>query len=193
MKRTKFYTLIIGGLAAVIGIFFANALVAAAAPPILGNLIINPDMQIAASSSPANWQLSGFSNTFTGAYPVSGPGVGDKAAQITTTIHNGGDAKWVFDNVAVNEGALYTFSDTYNSSATSSLIAAFTAPGGTSPTLFTTFITLPPSNGLWQTTTQTFTVPIGFSQVSIYHAIVSVGVLTTTNYSLVYCCRRHNL
>jgi peptidoglycan/xylan/chitin deacetylase (PgdA/CDA1 family) len=188
MKNTKFYTLIIIGLVGLVAIFSGKILTVLAAPPVAGNLIVNPDMQIAATSTPANWQLEGFTDTFTGAYPVPGPGVGDKAAQIITTIHNGGDAKWVFDNVPVSEGALYTFSDSYNSTATSSLIAAFTATGGTSPTLFTTMVTLAPSNS-WQNISQKFTIPLGYSSVTVYHAIVNVGTLTTANYSLVLTAR----
>jgi len=155
-------------------------------PSVIGNLILNPDLQNGTGSTPDNWHVGGYSTTYTADYPVTGPGgLSDKAVKITVTATAGGDAKWIFDNVSVDQGALYTFTDWYSSSTTTAIVAAFAPIGSADPTLFNTLATLPSTDADWKSTVQQFTIPVGYSLVAVYHTIGNVGTLSTDHYSLV--------
>ena len=137
------------------------------------NLIQNPNFDDGA----AHWTLGGFDDTFTGA-------IADGFAQATTTAHTDGDVKWVHDPVSVEQGGQYTFSDSYESNVPTKIIAALAASTSSSPSLFLTLATVPANPASFTTETQTFTVPFGYSALSVYHVLDTVGNLYTDNYSL---------
>src|SRR5579872_3747103 len=158
-------------------------------PAVAGNLIVNPDLQTSTTdpTKPDNWSTGGFDDTASFTYPVAGPaGPSDVAAQVQDTNHIDGDAKWIFDNVSVEPGALYTFSDWYKSDVSTSMVAALTATGQTDPSQFIQLGTLPATSGNWTNSGNfAFTIPLGFDRVTVYHLIGTVGTLTTDHYALV--------
>lgn len=184
-KLIKKYQAILLGLAIITFGAWASPPGAAAAEPVPGNLIVNPDMQAGSDEAPDNWTLSGFSDVFSGNYPVEGPTAGDKAAEIVTTVHTDGDAKWVHDRVSVSPGAQYTFRNSYRSNISTTIVAAYSTSLAAEPSRFMTVATLNSTGGQWAENNLKFTVPLGYNAVSVYHVISSVGSLATTNYSLV--------
>jgi len=156
---------------------FANVAQAAGS-----NLIANPSLENSAVAGvPDNWNVGGWgNNTRTLTYPVTGHT--GQGASATITNYVDGDAKWFFNPVKVNSGTKYVFSDYYNSNISSQLDAAFTMSDGSTSYLY--LADLPSSNGAWQQTTQSFTVPANVSSVTIFHLIAGNGTLTVDDYSL---------
>jgi peptidoglycan/xylan/chitin deacetylase (PgdA/CDA1 family) len=147
------------------------------------NLILNPSLESSANGTvPDYWFAdSGWgskSASFT--YPVTGYD-GNKAARVDVTDYSAGDAKWVFNDVAVNAGGNYTFTDTYQSTAMSEITAKYTYTDGT-----VTFQWLAdlPSAPTWTNSENTFTVPDNVSTMTIFHAIIANGYLIVDNYKL---------
>ena len=145
------------------------------------NLILNPSLETANGSLPANWAKNNWGTlTATYAYPVAGH-TGDKAAQITVSGYKNGDAKWYFDDVPVTPGAEYVFSDWYQSSVPTTVTARYkmSAGGYQYPNLGTA-----PAATSWTQFSKKFTVPAGVSSMSVFHLIKANGTLTVDDYSL---------
>jgi peptidoglycan/xylan/chitin deacetylase (PgdA/CDA1 family)/cell division septation protein DedD len=148
------------------------------------NLILDPSLQTSSNGTiPDYWYADNGNGTKTATftYPVTGFD-GSKAARIDVSNYSSGDAKWVFQNVAVNSPGDYTFSDTYQSSATSEITLVYTNTDGT--TTYRWVADLPPAAN-WTNYQTTFSVPYFVSTMTIYHAIVSNGFLIVDNYKLV--------
>lgn len=153
-------------------------------PTSTANLIINPSLtaDTVTPGIPDSWNEGGWgTNTVAFNYPVAGVN-GGTGANVTISAYTSGDAKWYFNNVFVTAGDSYTFTDSYNATVPSALVAQFTASDGT--VSYTQLASLPATNGAWATTTQTITAPGSAAAVTVFHLISSVGSLTTTNYSL---------
>lgn len=188
-KISKLYT-IIGIIIVTIGILFVNSKIVLAEGP---NLIQNSGLETsdpASSSTPQYWTLGGWGqNDRQGIYPVVGSGFGGPiGARVQISQYTDGDVKWVFNPVNVEPGALYTFSDIYSSTGTTSIVAALTSSDGTL-TRYITLDTLKPTtvsttSYYWNSTNYKFTIPTGYSKVTVYHALIGVGSLTTDYYSL---------
>ncbi len=169
-----------------LGLALAAAAAVAAGPgraQAATNLILNPSFE-SGTQTPDNWHTGGYgTNTASFVYPAQGPGgPGDKAAQVSITNYTDGDAKWYFDNVPIQSQASYTFSDSYNSSATSYLMAQYTLANNS--VVYSPLASLAPTNGAWASTTLEFTAPINAASVTIFHLLQSVGQLTVDDYSL---------
>ncbi|NTW14231.1 MAG: polysaccharide deacetylase family protein [Candidatus Moranbacteria bacterium] len=145
------------------------------------NLIQNPSLETANGSLPANWSQEKYgTHSAIFAYPVAGH-TGDKAAQITMASYKSGDAKWVFDKVAVTPGAEYVFSDWYQSTAKTLVVAQYTTSTGA--TQYVQLGSLAASTA-WKQYSKTFTVPTGVTTMTVLHLIKANGTLTVDDYSL---------
>ena len=155
---------------------------------VYGNLIKNFDVTDSNNGTAPNyWITGGYGVTKTAAYPVDGPnGSSDKAVKMTITdASGGGAAEWVFDQVAVEPGALYTYSDSYNSDVSTIINLAYATALGADPSHNEQIATLDSSAGTWKQFTQDFTVPAGYNALTVYHLINSVGNLTADHFRLV--------
>ncbi len=148
------------------------------APP---GLIVNPSLETAgANGDPENWfrgEWGASSATFT--YPITGAG-GGKAAQINVTNYASGDAKWYFADVPVSSGQIYSFTDSYKSTAPTELVARYQTPSG----FIYQFIASLGASGVWKTANYNLTVPVGATALTVFHALNTNGMLTVDNYSL---------
>lgn len=150
--------------------------------PTSPNLILNPSLETANGSLPANWFNGGWgTNVTTFTYPVAGID-GAAAAQITMTSRTDGDAKWYFEDVNVIPGKSYTFSDKYKSTTASTLTVQYTNSSGA--LTYVDILSGLPASADWVTATQTVTVPAGMTKMTVFHLINSVGSLTIDNASL---------
>lgn len=182
LKKVQISAIIAGFL--LIGPMVSKA-AGSSTPAVPGNLILNAQMLDAtvSSSTPDHWVHGGFNATTTYTYPVTGPLSDDKAVEITVTGISGGAAEWVFETVPVTGGQTYAFSDWYKSNVDSYLIVQWTLPG--SVFKYEPIATLPNTNGSWVKTPQeVFTPPSNATTMTIFHQLGSVGILTTSNYSL---------
>ena len=147
------------------------------------NLITNPSVETSNGANPLGWSRGSWgtnNNMFT--YPVSGFD-GAKAIQVTMTSYVSGDAKWFADDITVTPGKTYTFSNAYQSTATTSLVIRYTSTSNVASYVVLA-ATVAPSTP-WKQMNYNFTVPPGVRSVSVWHVLSSVGTLTTDLYSIV--------
>jgi uncharacterized repeat protein (TIGR02543 family) len=178
-----------GGLALISALLIGTTLL-----PVLGasmvsaaptNLINNPLVETPDPSNanvPANWQVGNWgTNTFTSSYLKTGPTGDSNSVNINMTSYTSGDAKWYFSPVAVEAGAQYTYSDSYESTVPSDVTAEYIDGSGNA-----SYVDLgeEAASTTWNQTQDTFTVPAGTQSMSIFHLINSVGSLTMGNFSL---------
>ncbi len=150
-------------------------------PPTGNNLIANHSLETANGANPASWISNKWgTNTTAFTYPVAGQD-GAKGAEVNVTAYTSGDAKWIFNDVAVTAGTEYTFRDYYKSTVPTELVIRYKNGSGT--TTYAGFVTVPASAG-WQTANLTFTPPAGIVSASVFHIIKSVGTLTVDNFSI---------
>jgi predicted secreted Zn-dependent protease len=158
-----------------------SLMLSSAVPPPSTNLIVNPSLEVAVGALPQAWASNKWgTNTAVFTYPVAGQS-GAKAAQVTVSGYTSGDAKWFFQDVPVTSGATYTFSDYYQSTVATNLVARFTSSAGT-----VTYFDLGavPASTPWANATRTFVVPAGTASITIFHVLAANGQLTVDNFSL---------
>ncbi|HTU59759.1 MAG TPA: hypothetical protein VMF89_15010, partial [Polyangiales bacterium] len=105
---------------------------------------------------------------------VSDASAGSRSARVQVSAYTSGDAKWMFDSVAVNAGTTYVYRDAYKSDTTSKLVAAMLLSNGS--TVYQTLATLAPSS-TWATANTPVTTVAGTVRLSVYHLIASAGYL----------------
>jgi peptidoglycan/xylan/chitin deacetylase (PgdA/CDA1 family) len=153
------------------------------------NLVQNPSVETedaALPGQPEHWSMGGFGTNTRNHEYVTLPS-GGKAVKVEITAYPAGDpmagdAKWFFESVPVEGGALYSFSVSYSSTTESYLYAAFINSDGIP--YHERIAAIPSSGGAWMTGAQQFTVPAQAQFAAVYHVIESVGVLTTDDYSM---------
>ncbi|HET8580887.1 MAG TPA: polysaccharide deacetylase family protein [Candidatus Paceibacterota bacterium] len=156
----------------------------AAAAALGPNLIQNPSLEAAQTGGlPAHWHRGGYgTNIRTLAYPAAPAHSGSDAASVSITSYGNGDAKWYPDQVAVQGGASYRFSDFYTGTVPSEVDVQVTHANGS-----ITYIVLgkpAASRGGYAQFAATFTAPLDARSVTIFHVIAQVGSLTVDDYSL---------
>jgi|GEM_PF-1065875 len=150
-------------------------------PPVAGNLIGNPSLETAAGTVPAGWANNTWgTNTSVFSYPVAGQD-GAKAAKLVVSGYASGDAKWFFDDVAVTAGTTYTFSDYYQSTAPSFLVARFKSSTGVYS--YGEIATAPVSAG-WSQISKPIIVPANTVALTVFHLLRSNGSLTVDTFAL---------
>jgi glucose/arabinose dehydrogenase len=150
------------------------------------NLIQNPSFETADSANPAipftwnsyKWGTS--TTTFT--YPVAGyDGANSRAAKVTVAAYTSGDAKWGFDPVHADPNKDYTFSDRYQSTVPTRIVAASTDIND-----ITTYteLAIMPASASWAQTNVVYHTPADVRTLAIFHLIDQNGTLTVDTFSL---------
>jgi peptidoglycan/xylan/chitin deacetylase (PgdA/CDA1 family) len=153
-------------------------------PPTTGNLITNPSVETANANNSANpdsWATDSWgTNTPTYSYLSTGH-TDSRSVQVSMTKYTSGDAKWDFAPVAVQSGTNYSFSDYYESTVATDVVAQFDDGAGNY-----TYLDLgaAATSATWKQYAATITVPTGAKNVTIFHLIAAVGSLTTDDFSL---------
>ncbi len=149
------------------------------------NLILNASFATPDTSNPSlpqHWSQGGWgTNTAVFNYPIAGA-TDSTAANVQITSYTDGDAKWVFDKVAVIPGHTYTYTDSYTATVPSDIEVQFTNTSNVESYADDTSV---PTSATWGNATATFTVPADVSSVSVFHYITNIGSLTIDDASLV--------
>lgn len=151
-------------------------------PTALGtNLISNASAETNANNLPTGWTSGGWgTNTTTFTYAPTGH-TGTHSLKVQTTAFTNGDAKWYFTPVNVTPGTSYSFSDFYQSTIATQVVAAVTLTNGSTQYLD---LGAPAGSTTWKQFSANFTAPAGATNVTVYHLIAGVGTLSTDDYVL---------
>ncbi len=154
------------------------------------NLIQNADLETVNqgdSTLPAQWQrgYTSSESASTYAYPTVGTD-GDKAVhtEIDNATYVSGDAKWVFDDVTVEAGKKYIYSDYFKTNASSNVLVRFNG-GSNCPTIDTLTVcymqigTGGPSVD-WTQFKTLFTMPAGVETATVFRVITGTSGEATT-------------
>jgi len=144
------------------------------------NLIYNSSLE-KGTTIPDSW-YQGFwgTNNAQFSYPVSG--YTGNGASIKMTSYTDGDAKWVFNDVAVTAGDYYIFSDKYISDVETHVVVQYHYENNT---FSYEEIGTAPASSAWQTFKAGFNVPSGVDTLTIFHLINRLGTLTIDDYSMI--------
>lgn len=148
----------------------------ASAAPV--NLIADSGFETPSSTdptTPANWTAESWgTNTASFSYLNTGH-TGSHAAQTTVSNYQSGDAKWIFDPVAVTPNTQYTYSDWSEATTTTGIVAQYTMQDGT---VQYQWLDNFDSSTSWVQNTINFTTPANVAEVSIFHIMSANGTLT---------------
>ena len=153
--------------------------------PVNPGIVPNNSVEIVSpgdTSKPTSWDKGSWgTNTPTFSYVNSGR-TGQKSVKTQITSYTSGDAKWFFDDQVALPNTKYTFSDYYQSTLPTYVVAVVTLTDGSID-----YIGLKdaPQSTNWNLYTDTFTTPANAKTLTIYHVIAGVGSLTTDDYSLI--------
>ena len=155
--------------------------------PVGGNLIPNPTDTIASSTNanlPQNWSTDNWgSNTVGFKWLGTGSGYnGSQGLQVNMTSYTSGDAKWDFTPVNITAGGTYNFSDWYEASVPTDVVIQYNNASGADTYVDLGAVVASPT--AWTKVSDTFTVPTGETQLTVFHLIEAVGSLTTSDFSL---------
>ena len=177
MKKSFIFNRLLFGGAVLSAVFLVSSRTSHAAST---NLIVNPSLETANGSLPANWSQGLWGNNTTAfEYPVAGHT--GNAAKVTVTAYTDGDAKWYFDNVPVTAGTVYDFSDWSNASVNTDVSVRFHMADGTDS--YAWLGTVPGTN-TWTQFYSPITVPTGVVSLTVFHVLGSNGSLMVDDYSL---------
>lgn len=147
------------------------------------NLVPNPSVELAANpAQPDSWQTGYLWGDLDANYQYLNTGyLSAHSVKVTVSRYVTGDAKWYFSSVAVTPGQAYKFSDNYQASVATQVLAVVTKTDNS-----TQYIGLKdaPVASAWASYADSFTAPAGAASVTVYHLISAVGSLTTDNFSL---------
>lgn len=149
------------------------------------NLIANASAETADTTNnqlAQDWLMGGWgTNTSTLTYDKTAAHTGSASLKVQTTSYTDGDAKWYFKPVAITAGSTYTFSDYYQSTVASSLVAQY--DNGSGSMSYAELTSLPVA-ATWQQATASFKAPATAKFVTIFHLINAVGTLQIDDASL---------
>lgn len=154
-----------------------------APPPVTpGSSILNPSMESGDAVNITNWTTA-YWGSLTPTFSIKNEGkTGTRSSYVSVANYVDGDAKWVFDPIAVKPSTTYTFKDAYKSNVASNVVVAITKTDGT-----ISYINLgnaPASATNWATFTKDFAVPSDAKLATVFHALAANGWLQTDDYSL---------
>ncbi|MEK7153288.1 MAG: carbohydrate binding domain-containing protein, partial [Patescibacteria group bacterium] len=158
----------------------------AGAPPLPTVLPPNGSLEQAAGTVPQDWAKEGWgSNTRTFAYPNEGH-TGTKSVKVTVSNYTDGDAKWAFKPLALPAAKDYRFSAWYKTNTQPHVVARFMSNNGTTETYHGMPNPEAPtgSNTTWQFYSDTFYVPPGTEEVTVFMFVSSNGWVQTDDYSI---------
>ncbi len=149
------------------------------------NPILNPSLETANGTNPANWSGSSW-GTNTAKYEYLNEGhSGNKSVKVTVSNYTDGDAKWMFDPLtSLTPGAQYRISTYYKTNTVPHAVAMFTKADGTEQ-----YYGLPnpqPSGDTnqWQLYSDTFTMPVDAKSASVFFFVSNNGWVQTDDYSI---------
>ncbi len=151
--------------------------------PSENNLILNNSFETPSAnpSIPENWLKGGSGlNTRIFTYPAEGFD-STKAARIDVKSYSSGDAKWVFNNVAVTPGKQYKFKDIFRSDVATTVTAQYKRANGS---VYYKWLGNSIPSLVWSTFEGNFTVPSDVVSVTVFHLINKNGFLEVDNYNL---------
>ena len=143
------------------------------------NLIANPSMETSSNgTTPDDWQTGGWgTNNAAFTYVTNSGYDGNSSVRTDITSYTNGDAKWYFTPVAVQPNTTYTFSDYYESTATTDVELQ------NNGTTFQDLGTVAASS-TWQQASFTFTTSATTTNLTVFHLLDSVGSLSIDDASL---------
>jgi peptidoglycan/xylan/chitin deacetylase (PgdA/CDA1 family) len=148
------------------------------------NLIANPLVATPSttnSAMPANW-LQGNWGTNSTTFSYLNTGYNDSnSVEVAMNSYTSGDAKWYFTPVTVSPSTSYTYTDEYESTVATDVVAQLENASGA-----LTYLDLgaAPAASTWTQYAENFTTSSDTTNVTIFHLIESVGTLTTDDFSL---------
>ncbi len=149
------------------------------------NLIPNSGVETAGTpaTTPVQWHQDAWgSNNAAFSYPATGHASGHSVS-IQMTNWKTGDAKWYADPVSVQANTDYTFSDFYQSSVQTSIVAMSLSASGT-PTYFDIATQVPASPSAWKQASFSFHTLASTKTLTIFHLIKKNGTLNLDDESL---------
>jgi peptidoglycan/xylan/chitin deacetylase (PgdA/CDA1 family) len=132
-------------------------------------------------SSPASWQSGGYGAHTTQFQYLNTGHSGSRSASVSVSNYSDGDAKWYFNPVAVTPGSYLEFDDYYQANVDTHVTVDVQKSDGSD--YYIALPVAPPSSG-WSPYSARFTVPAGAVSLTVFHALVSNGTLTTDDYGL---------
>jgi glucose/arabinose dehydrogenase len=154
-------------------------------PPTSSNLITNGSFETAGTGgNPLGWTRGGWGDqTAVFTYPIAGFD-GGKAVELKITAYpaTGGDSKWIFEDVSVTPGTLYTYSERYQANTISDVIGQYTMNDG-SEHYFGLTKELPPTSG-WTQNSGSFCPPVGTKSITLFHLLSTITTLSLDDVSL---------
>lgn len=149
-------------------------------PVLSSNLIVNASLESDSGALP-NWHTGSWgTNDAAFTYPISG--TNGNGAEVAISNYTDGDAKWYFDDVLVNAGDTYVFSDKYQSNVQTVAVARFIMDDATTAYLY---LGAAPAGSDWQAFTADIAVPAHAISLTVFHLINSAGNLKVDEFSLV--------
>jgi len=140
----------------------------------VNNLIPNPSVETANGTKPLNWNTGKWgTNSATFTYPTIGLD-GARAVKVSMTAYTSGYAKWFFDDVIIDPGTTYTFSEYYKSNVTTSVSIRWKKKNGS---YSYQYLGSPSASNNWSQKTFSFTAPTDVSSMTVFHVISKVGSL----------------
>jgi glucose/arabinose dehydrogenase/peptidoglycan/xylan/chitin deacetylase (PgdA/CDA1 family) len=163
------------------GTFYIVSQETANAVPV--ELVQNPSLaNVGSNGDPEHWHRGGWgTNTAIHTYPAEGDGDAT-GVKLEVTEYTDGDAKWFFEDVPVLADEDYAIAHRYQATAPTEVYARYTLEGGSFQYEFVG--DLEATGGTWQDFTRTITTPANAVSLTVFHVLVSEGVLTTDNYSV---------
>lgn len=149
------------------------------------NLIANPSMEQANSGStaPLNWQTDNW-GTNKASFQYKNTGYqSSHSSYISMSGYKDGDAKWFFDPIAVQPSTTYTFSETYQSSIKTHIVA-MSLDANNVATYFDVDVAVPASATAWKSITYNIKSLANTKKLTILHLIEGNGWLQTDNFNL---------
>ncbi|MFA7254314.1 MAG: polysaccharide deacetylase family protein, partial [Patescibacteria group bacterium] len=147
------------------------------------NLIIpNNDLEeMTDTNNPTDWSTDKWGEN-SAAFEYLNTGYNSNhSVKTTISTYLSGDAKWFFAHQNITPEQTYRFSDYYQSDIPSQVIVEVIKNDGNYEYLN---LKIADASTVWKQYIDTFSVPIGAVQISIFHLIAGVGFLITDNYSL---------
>ena len=144
------------------------------------NLLQNPSVELGASV-PTGWKTGNWgTNAASFTYENTGHS-GNRSVKTTITTYSSGDAKWYSDAVSVTPGKRYTYSDYYQATVSTRVVAAYTNTAGS---FNYAELGTAPAASAWTLYQSEITVPAEIATISIFHLIDGVGSLSLDDASL---------
>lgn len=148
------------------------------------NLVPNSSAEIPSGSpnAPIDWSTGNWgTNQTTFTYDNTKAQNGRKSLKVEMKTYRDGDAKWFFKPIKVTPQTRYSYSNYYQSAVSTQTVARFT---NSDSTYTYQVLGQNPKSTVWKKTYYYITAPTNSTELTVYHLINKVGVLSTDNFTL---------